>query len=195
MMGREEIIELTRSSLREPRAAAQTIMSMNLGRDVLWTALALVAAINTFVLVVVVTASTPAFPLPGYFDKPLTMFVLIAGLMVVYVHAIYWSGLAIGGQGHLMDVVAVVVWFQLLRAVAQVAIVLLSLAIPAAGTLLSFVVAIWGLWMFLNFIAAALNLNSAWHAVAVVAVAFAGLVIGLGTLMALIGGFAQGVLN
>lgn len=186
-------VPLVQTSLRAPRDAARTIMSMGLGRDVLWTALALVAVANTFLVLLMVQTSGSAMPLPSYFDSPLALFVLIAGLMVVYIHAMYWAGLAIGGQGSLMDVLALVVWFQVLRAMAQGAVILLSLAIPPAGLLLSLVVAIWGFWVFINFLSTALNLRSPWHAIAVLLVAFVGLVFGLGILMALLGGLFQGV--
>jgi hypothetical protein len=190
-----ELLPLARTSLRDPRRAAETIMGLNLGRDVLWTALGLVAVVNTFLLLLVVEVSGPSIPLPGYFDRPLALFILIVGLTVVYVHAMYWAGLAIGGQGTLMDVLALVVWFQVLRAAAQAAVIVLSFLIPPLGALASFAVAIWGIWVFLNFLATALHLTSAWHAVAVLLIAFVGLVLGLGILMALIGGLAQGVMS
>jgi hypothetical protein len=88
---------------------------------------------------------------------------------------------------------AIVVWFQILRALAQVAVLVVSLALPPVGALFSLVVAVWGLWIFLNFLATALNLKSAWHSIAVLLLSFIGLVVGLGILLGLIGGFAQGV--
>jgi hypothetical protein len=191
----DALIPMVQTSLRNPRGAAGLIMAMGLGRDVLWTALALVAVINTFLIMLIVSTSTATMPLPGYFDKPLTLFVLIAGLMVVYIHAMYWAGLAVGGKGELMDVLAVVVWFQVLRAIAQAAIVLVSLAIPPLGAVLSLVVAVWGLWIFLSVLTEALNLRSLWHAIAVVCVAFVGIVLGVAILIAMIGGAAQGVLS
>lgn len=187
------LVPMIQTSLRTPRTAADLIIAIELPRDVLWTALALVAVINTFMLYFLVQITETPVPIPGYFDRPMTLFFLNAGLMVVYIHAMFWAGLAIGGQGRLMDVLAVVVWFQALWLMAQVATVLISLAVPGLGALVSFGVAIWGLWIFLNFLAAALNLSSAWHGVAVLLVSFVGLVFGLGIVMALIGGLAQGV--
>ncbi|MDF3413831.1 YIP1 family protein [Sulfitobacter sp. M57] len=192
---RDALVPMVQTSLRNPRGAARLILAMNLGRDALWTALALVAAVNTFLVLLIVHTSATPLPLPGYFEKPLTLFVLIAGLMVVYIHAMYWAGLVVGGKGGLMDVLAVVVWFQVLRAMAQAAVVLLSLAIPPLGGLLSLVVAVWGLWIFLSFLAEALNLRSLWHAVAALCVASVGLVLGLAVLIAIIGGAALGVVN
>ena len=183
---------LAQTSLREPRAAAAEIMSWNLGRDVLWTALALVAILNTAMVSLVVQISGPTVPLPGYFASPLMLFILLAGIMAVYIHAMYWAALAIGGQGRLDDVLVVVIWFQVLRAVAQFAILLVSLAVPGLGVLLSIVVAVWGIWIFLNFLAEAMHLRSAGHALVVLAISAVGLVLGLGILLAVVGIMVQG---
>ena len=193
----QALVPLVQTSIRNPRGAAGLIMAMDLGRDVLWTALALVAVINTFLIVLIVNTSGngAVMPLPSYFEKPLTLFVLIAGLMVVYIHAMYWAGLAMGGKGNLMDVLALVVWYQVLRAIAQIGIVILSLAVPPLGAVMSLVIAIWGLWIFLNFLAVGLNLRSPWHSLAVVLVAFIGLVLGLAFIIAVIGSTALGVMN
>jgi hypothetical protein len=165
-----------------------------LSRDILWTALALVAVLNTFLVLLLMEISRPTMPLPSYFDAPLTLFVLLTGLMVVYIHAMYWAGLAIGGKGTLMDVLALVVWFQVLRAGAQLAVIVMTLALPSLGMLLSLVVAVWGLWIFLNFIATAMHLPSAGHGLAVLIIAAVGLVLGLGILLSVIGLVAQGVM-
>ena len=116
------LVELVRTTLRAPRDAAGQIMALRLTRDVLWTALALVAVGNAALLFVIFQTSDTEFPLPGYVERPLALFVIIAGMMVIYVHGMYWAGLALGGSGSLDDVLALVIWFQTLRALAQVAI-------------------------------------------------------------------------
>ncbi|MEP5728769.1 MAG: YIP1 family protein [Sulfitobacter sp.] len=192
-MMQNAISTLVQTSLRAPRDAAQSVINMQLSRDVLWTALALVAVLNTFLVLLVVEVSGPSLQLPSYFSRPLVLFILIAGLSVVYVHAMFWAGGMIGGKGTLMDVLSIVVWFQILRALAQGVVLVLSVAVPALGSLMSFVVAFWGLWIFMNFLSVALKLSTPWHSILVMFVAFVGLVLGLGVLIALIGGFAQGV--
>ena len=187
--------QLIGTSIRAPREAAAQIVALRLERDVLWTALALVAVINTFLITLMIEFSGPVMPLPGYFTRPLALFVLIAGLTVVYVHAMYWAGLTIGGKGALMDVLAVVVWFQILRALAQVVLIAVSFLLPSLGALGSLVVAIWGFWIFLNFLSVALQLPSVWHALAVLVISFVGLILGLGVLTAVLGGLFQGVVS
>lgn len=189
------LVPMVQTSLRTPRVAAELIMAMQFKRDVLWTGLALVAVINSIMLFFMVQMSDTPVQMPSYFERPFVLFMLNAGLMVVYVHAMYWSGLAIGGKGQLMDVLAVVVWFQALWLMAQAATMLVSLAVPGLGALISIGIAFWGFWIFLNFLAAALNLSTPWHSIAVLLVAFMGLVFGLGIVMALLGGLTQGVMG
>ncbi|QFT59928.1 Yip1 domain protein [Sulfitobacter sp. THAF37] len=184
--------QLVQTSLRAPRDAAGQIMALGLTREVLWTALALVAIFNAALLYFIFQTSETALPVPGYAERPLALFVIIAGMMVVYVHAMYWAGRMLGGSGTLNDLLALVVWFQMLRAAAQLVIMVVSLALPAAGLLLSLGVAILGVWIFLNFVTAGLRLASVWQALAVLIAAAVGLILGLGLLLTLIGLAAQG---
>ncbi len=194
-MNNAAFLPLVQTTLRSPRAAAEQIIGWNLSRDVLWTALALVAILNTFVIILLIQLAKPDMPLPGYFNTPLALYVLLTGVLVIYVHAIYWAGLAVGGQGTLADVLALVVWLQVLRAIAQVGVLVLTVLLPQIAILLSLAVAIWGLWILLNFITTALKLPTIGHAVTVIVIGAVGLVLGLGILLAVIGVAAQGVLS
>lgn len=186
---------LVQSTLRTPRNAAEQIIGWQLSRDVLWTALALVAILNTFVIVLLMQIAQPSMPMPSYFSSPLALYVLLAGVLVIYVHAIYWAGLAIGGQGALGDVLALVVWLQVLRALAQVGVLVLTILVPSLALVLSLIIGIWGFWILLNFITTAMNLQTVGHALAVLIIGAVGLVLGLGVLLSVIGLAAQGVLS
>jgi hypothetical protein len=191
----EVFLPLVQATLRTPRLAAQQIIGWQLSRDVLWTALALVAVLNTFVIVLLIQMAQSSVPLPSYFSAPLALYVLLAGVLVIYVHAIYWAGLAIGGKGTLGDVLALVVWLQVLRAVAQVGVLVLTVLVPSLALVLSLIVGVWGLWILLNFITTAMNLPTTAHALVVLVIGAVGLVLGLGVLLSVIGLSAQGVLN
>jgi hypothetical protein len=194
-MTADDLIPLIKTTLRDPAAAAQTIITWQLSREVLWTALALVAALNTLIIQVVLSGSDPSPAIPAYFYAPLSLFVLMAGVMVIYVHALYWAGLAIKGQGRLDDLLAVIVWLQGLRTGAQLAIVVLSLLVPALGMLAMIVISIWGFWILLNFIATALNLPSPAYGLVVLVIGLVGLVVSISILLALVGVGAQGSTN
>ena len=188
-----DFISLFRTSLRQPDLAAEQVIGWQLGRDVLWMALALAAIIGTGLVVLVTELTGPMMALPIDISSPIAMFVVLAGTMVVYIHLLYWTGAALGGQGTLNDVLSVVIWFQFLRIIAQVTIVVVSLALPALGLMLSFVLTLWGLWIFLSFLKVSLKLGGIGHAMMVLIVSGVGLVLGLGILMSLIGIGAQGV--
>ncbi len=192
-MNSETLIPLVQTTLRAPRAAAQHIAALPLGREVIWTALALVAALNALVISAMFAIAPPAMALPGYFQSPLILFALLVGLMLLYVHALSWVGQAMGGQGAVEPLLAAVVWLQALRLCAQLGILLLTLALPPVALLASFVVTFWGLWILLNFVAELLHLPGLLHAAAVLAGAALGVLLGLGLLLSLIGLTAQGV--
>lgn len=191
------LIDLARTTLRTPREAAQQIMALELSRDVLWTGLAMVAAINTIVLQLLIwmsPAETQA-QFPSYFSAPLAVYVLFAGIMVVYIHSVYWAGLALGGKGQLYDILALLVWLQVLRTVAQVVVLAATLIAPALAGLLSIVVFAVALWILLNFVTQAMALPSLGHALMALFIAVIGLVMGLGILLAILGLAAQGTLG
>lgn len=187
------LIQLAQTTLRSPRVAARQIAELPLGNDVVWTSLALVAALNALVISATFVIAPPAMALPSYFQSPLVLFALLAGLMVLYVHALTWVGRALGGQGAVTPLLAAVVWLQALRLCAQLGILLLTLALPPVALLASFVVTFWGLWILLNFVAELLHLPGLFHAAAVLAGAALGVLLGLGLLLSLIGLTAQGV--
>lgn len=189
------LMPLVQTTLRDPKEAAARIMALNLGRDVLWPALALVALVNTAIVLLLIAVSPPEMALPGYFASPLALFVLLTGLLVIYVHALYWAGRAIGGQGALEELLALMVWLQALRAAAQLLVMVLGTLIPSLGALMSLVIAVWGFWILLNFITVALRLPSLLHALGSLVLGGIGVVIGVGVLLFLFGILAQGVLN
>lgn len=191
-MTADAILSLVRTTLREPAVAAKTIIGWHLPRDVLWTALALVAALNTLIIQLMITGSDSQLLIPSYFYAPLALFVLMAGVMVIYIHALYWAGLAIKGQGRLDDLLAVMVWLQILRTAAQLCIVILSMVLPALGLLAMLVITAWGFWILLNFIATALNLPSVAHGLIVLVIGLVGLVLSVSIVLAIVGVGAQG---
>ena len=187
------LMPLVRSTLTDPRAAAATIAAWPLTREVLWTGLALVAALNALLISAGFALAPPPMELPGYFSMPLMLFVLLAGLIVLYVHALCWVGRALGGEGRVDTLLAAVVWLQGLRLCAQAGVLLLTLAVPPLGLLASFVVTFWGLWILLNFVAELLNLSGLLQAAGVLLGAAIGVLFGPGFLLTLIGLTAQGV--
>jgi len=187
--------ELAQTTVRSPRVAARQIIALDLGRDVIWTALAAVAAVNTIILHLTLR-NAPAqmqVQFPAYASDPIVLFMLLSGMMVLYFHILFWSGQAMGGQGRLYDVVALLVWLQVLRTCVQVVVLGLAFTLPSLAGLLSLAAAVVAFWILLNFLTEGLTLPTLWHALLVLVVSLVGVVLGMGTLIALVGAVATGM--
>lgn len=174
-------------TLRNPRAAAAVLIGWQLPRGVIWTALALVSCCNAILAGVAELMFPSPVPLPSIMMNPLMLFILLAGGMVVTVHALLWAGRAVGGQGELEDVAIVLTWLQALRAAAQAAVVVLALISPALAGMFAMVVMFIGLWVMANFIAQALSFSSAWKAFGLMVALMIGLAFGIIVLLAVTG--------
>lgn len=192
MINWDEVKNLAIETIQNPRSAAQKILALNLSRDVLWSALVLAAVLNSIIYSFSLFLGDTSM-LPPLFRNPVPFFVLVTGVLILMVHGFYWSGRALGGQGELGDVLALIVWLQALRAAAQAIMFVLLLVAPVLGQIFSLVVGILGLWITINFITEALNLPSVMHAVGVLVITAVGIVFGLVILASLIGFNAVGV--
>ena len=87
------------------------------------------------------------------------------------------------------------VFLQVLRIIAQVAIFLLMFISPGVSVLASLATGLIGLWILVNFIAAAFNFTGLGKAVGVLMISMAAIVLGLSLLLSIVGVAAQGVLH
>ncbi len=192
-MNRAALTDLAVLTLRAPQQAAAQIISFQLSRDVLWSGLALAAILNTVMFNLSIMTAGDSQSLPAVFNSPLAFFVVLAGLLVLSVHAFYWTGLSIGGKGNLGDLLALLVWLQILRAIAQAGMVILLALSPGIALLFSFATGLLGFWILVNFISAALHLPSVAHGLAVVILAAIAMVFGLLLIGGLVGLSSLGV--
>jgi hypothetical protein len=196
-------LDLAVDTLRAPKATATRIMDWNIGRTELYMALIAVSAINAFLAGVsgvlspapTDPAAVQAVPMLAVLERPLALFVLIGGGLVVTVHALFWAGRAMGGTGTLTDMLVLLTWLQALRAAAQAVVLVLSLAVPLFAGLVALGVVAVAFWLLLEFISAALRLGSLFRALGVLVAVMAGLLIGLMLLLTLTGVTAGGLTN
>lgn len=192
MMNIDALKALALETIQSPRTAAQKIISLNLSRDVLWSGLVLVACVNSIIYSFsLFLGDTSA--LPTLFRNPVLFFTLVTGVLILTVHGFYWTGRALGGQGDLGDLLALMVWLQGLRAIAQAALFVMMLVSPLIGQLFSLAVGILGLWITVNFVTEALRLPSLMHGVGVIVLAVVGIVFGLLILISIVGLGTMGV--
>ncbi|MEP1519159.1 YIP1 family protein [Ascidiaceihabitans sp.] len=192
---------LVAQSLRRPAQAAQVVLSWNLPRDALWTAMALVTLCNAVLMYVtnIVTPPLPpelaaqAIPFPAWMFSPLTAFVFLAGSLVVTVHVLHWLSSLLGGPGGLNEMLALLTWLQALRAVAQFVFLVLLIAVPGLEGLFNLAVAVMSMWLLVVFVNEASGLQSKFKAVGVLLTAAVGIIVGLSFLITLTGFAAIGV--
>lgn len=185
-MQQDALKSLALETLQSPRSAAQKIMNLWLSRDILWTALILVAVLNSIIFGVSLLAEDVS-QLPGFMRNPVTFFFIIAGVQVMSVHGFYWAGRAIGGKGDLGELLSLLVWVQALQMAAQLVLFVASIISPGIGQLLSLLVSVMALWITVNFITEALRLPTLLHGVGVIVLAAVGVAFGLMILIGLIG--------
>ncbi|WP_299030366.1 YIP1 family protein [uncultured Sulfitobacter sp.] len=192
MMNTDALKSLAFETIQSPRTAAQKVMNLNLSRDVLWSSLGLVAVINAIIYSFSLLFGDTS-QLPALFRNPILFFVIITGVLVVTIHAFHWTGRALGGEGDLGDLLALFVWLQALRAVAQAVMFFLILLSPVLAQLFSFAVGILGLWITINFISEAQGKPGLGHGIGVLVLSAVGIVFGLMLLVGLIGLGSMGV--
>ncbi len=186
--------QLALFTLRNPPEAAEHILSWGLSRSTLWTALALVAVINTIIFTLSNILVPNPSPLGPAMNNPAVFLFIVAGGLVITVHALFWTGRMLGAdQANFGDMLALMIWLQALRAVAQAAVLVLMIVSPALAMLLVLAAAVAALWLLVNFINVALRLESMSRAVMVLIASTLAVVLGLSVFLSMIGVTAMGI--
>lgn len=179
--------DLIVQTVRDPSQAAARLMAVQASREVLWTALFLVAVLNTLIYTLTNILVPAQSPLPVAFESPLVFLVIVAGGLVLTVHALYWTGRALGGRGGLGDILVLMIWLQALRVGVQAITLVLLLIAPVFAALIAVAAAFVGIWILVHFINAAHYLGSIPRAAGVLVAAVLALALGLSFILSLIG--------
>ena len=197
----QSIGTLTILSLQNPALAARFVLASGLRRDILWSLLLLVSIANATLVWVsnALTGPTPEqlaqmpIQIPAIIFSPLFAFVFLAFALVITVHVLHWLGAAIGGTGSLENMLAVLVWLQGLRVMAQVVLLVLMLAVPSLAGLFGLAVAILSLWILVHFVNEAAGLDSIFKTVGVLLSAMVGVIFGLSFILTITGLATMGI--
>ena len=179
--------ELVLETIRTPEQAAKQIIDWQLPHVALYQVLFIVSAFNTLLTAFQVSLSDNPGPMGFALTNPFAFFLLSAGVTVVFIHVVFWVGNTLGGNGEFSQLLALLIWLEVLRFGAQSLILIASFLIPALALLLFLAVVILNFWLLLNFLRISLHLNSAWHALGVLFTAIAGMVVGMTLILSLIG--------
>ncbi len=175
-------------SVRNPADAAQTLMAMRIPGRALWTALMLMAVLNT----VLFTLSNMMMPwpngLPRALNSPVIYLAVVAGGLILTVWSIFWTGRVMGGKGSVNDVLVLIVWMQALRVAVQAVVLVLTIVAPAFAALLVIAVGLIGVYMLVHFVDQAHRIGSPGKAIVVVIASLLAIVVGLSVFLMLVGG-------
>ncbi len=198
MTGFDRFKTLFRTTLTDPRQAGLEVIAMQLPMQGLWIALMLMAVL----LSLMVSALFHAAPLPPdemgqiiqmspAYQSPLFFALINWGQAVISVFVLYWIGQMLGGQGTLADMLAVMIWLQVVSLVLAVTLFFVGLVLPMVGGLMMICVFFWGLWAMIGLVDAAHRFNNMFRAFGVCVVALVAFMIGMTLLSAVIGGLAM----
>jgi hypothetical protein len=174
-------------TLRDPSRAAGVIVAMGLPGQALAPALGVVAIANAALFALTNILMPPPGPMPLVFQSPLLFCLIIAVGVLLSGTALTWVGRFFGGQGRFEDVLALLIWLQILRAMVQAVVLVLMFIAPGMAALLVFVAGLYGVWILLHFLKVALLLGSLWRALTVFVAASVAIVLGLVALLSLLG--------
>lgn len=192
--------ELFRLTLVDPRGAGHRVIALGLPPQVLWTALALVAVLFSLSMSAILhSAPMPPDPtgaairaLPHY-SAPLMAALMQWGQMVITVFILFWVGQALGGKGRLVDMLAVMIWLNLVAVVISVVIFVLALVLPPLASLAVLVMLFWVFWATFGMIDAAHRFDNYFMGMLVFILAVVAMAIGMSVFSAVLGLTAMGV--
>lgn len=190
-------VDLFRQTLSAPRAAADRILALNLPREWLWMALALMGVLNGIVYSLVLQMGGPPDPgaapmIPAALQSPALFTLFLLGALVITVMTLTWVGQAMGGKAQVAQILALITWMQALRLAVQLALVVLMLALPLAGLILVVTASIWGFVILVVFVDRAHEFGNIFKAAAVIILAFLGMLVGVSAILGVLATLVMG---
>lgn len=184
---------LAKETVLSPRTAAEKILSLTPPREVVWTALALVAVLNTIMFSASLTLLEARDGIVSGLNLPFLYLALMVSAMVIGSMVLAWIGQIMGGQATLMQLLPLVIWLQALRAAAQLAVLLLIVILPGLADMVSLIIGLYGLWILANFIDVAQGWRSIGKSIMTMLIAGFGFAFGLSVFLLLIGAGSMGL--
>lgn len=187
-MTRTDWRPLTVATLTDPAGAARTLIGLHLTREVLWTALLLVAVLNALLFAVSNIMLPPPPELGLLFHSPMLYFAVVAAGLSLSVVSLQVIGRMLGGAGTLEDIMVLVVWLQLLRVAIQGIALVLALLTPALSAMVVLAAAFYGIFIMLHFINQAHGFGSLLRAAGVLLASALAILLVLTFFLSFIGG-------
>lgn len=178
-------------TIRAPSEAARRLLTLNLPRQWLWMALALMTVLNAIIYSLSLHSSPPTDPaamamIPPAFQSPILFTLFLFGALVITVFVLHWIGQSMGGKAELGDILVLITWLQVMRLVLQIAVVVLSLVSLGLSAVLVLAASIWGIYILASFLNVAHQFNSMGKAIGVMILGVLAIAFGLSLIVSLI---------
>lgn len=141
-------------SVMEPSESARKLLAMNLSREVLWTAIALIAVLNVILLATlqIVSPAPVALQDQAFSLSPFAYVAIVGVFLVFFAVSIFQIGKFFGGNGMFEGSLAVIVWFQSISLTMEAVQLVLVLISPAIASLFGLLALGALVWCFVNFV-------------------------------------------
>ena len=155
-------LALARLTLTQPSKAARQLMQEPLRRDILLEALVLVAITE----VLIGWTANWLSPLPEnammqvLFNGPILLAISQVALITLSVLAVFLIGRLFGGTGTFDQALQLIIWMQFVVQLVELALLPLHLFASEILVTLNFALAIYSIWLTVNFIAVLHGFNS-----------------------------------
>ena len=172
-------------SLRDPAGIARWLLAFELSRGTLYSMVALVTVLSVLTLELGLYLS----PVDAEIMRasPFTLCIILGASLVMMVFAVQLTGRMLGGHGRFGAALLLVVWWQAMALVIQVAQTIAMLILPPVAGLLTLAGLVWLVFALLHFVNVLHGFDSLPKALATVAIGVVGISFGLALLLTLIG--------
>lgn len=179
-----------RASLTDPAGVARQLATWQLDRVTLWSMVALVTVLSVLVLVAGLYLSPAEAAM--IVATPFTLTLILGASLIMMVFALQLTGRMLGGTGRFATAILLVVWWQGMALVIQLAQTLALLIIPPLAGVIAIAGLVWLVFALLHFVNVLHGFDSLLKALGTVVIGILGISFGLALLLALIGVTLQG---
>lgn len=161
-------------TLRQPGVAARSILLRQWPNEAIWTGLFLAVILNALffgVLGLVLPDSSELAMFDMSPESPGLSLMVSALRSVLFAAMLTLGGRWLGGTGHFMPILSLLVWDQLLQLALMSVAVVVMLISPQLGNMVFLVIGLVLLFVLLNFVNEAHGFASLWRSFAVVLMA------------------------
>lgn len=181
--------DLAKKTVVDPAEAARRLLALDLGREVLWLALALAIVLNAALQATSnLILSSMGVEVPALVGSVIPYAAVVGGGLIVTIVAFHQIGIRMGGTGTFSDVMVLLVWLQFLKVLVQAAGMIFLLTVPILSALLSAVAFLVGIYITVHFIDQAHRLNSLAVATGVLVLSILAIAVLAILLLSLVGG-------